>query len=120
MSSNSEPASIGIIISSPPSADLEASELALALTAFEMPVQLFFVGLGVTWLIDQQARKPNGKAANKVIAALPMYGVEQVFCCQSSLQTLAIEQNALPSFVSVLASESLQQQLQHCRQCLTF
>lgn len=116
---NSE-AAIGIIINTPPTADLEASELALALAAFDLPVKLFFIGLGVSWLLEQEPRKPQGKSASKVLSALPMYGVEDVFCSVESLTKLALEKNEISTLAKVVSNSELRAEISRCQHCLTF
>lgn len=112
--------SILVIISSPPSLDLEASELVLALAAFDLPVTLVFVGLGTHWLYTQNARKSGGKSAHKVLAALPIYGVEQVFCLKNDLALHGVEESSLPNFVHLLDQAQYQQQLAQSQHCFTF
>lgn len=119
MSSNSK-AAIAVIISSPPTADLEASELILALAAFDLPVQVFFVGLGVSWLLEQQPRKPQGKSATKVLAALPIYGVEEVFCAAESIAQLSIGPEAISKLAKLATNDELAAKISLCQHCLTF
>lgn len=119
MSSSSE-ATIAVIINTPPTADLEASELILALATFDLPVQLFFMDLGVSWLLEQQARKPQGKSAAKILAALPMYGVEQVYCSEESIALLSIKPEAINKLAKLASNKELAAKISRCRHCLTF
>ena len=77
---SSSDSSVLVIIRTPPNADLEAAELVLALAAFDLPVKVVFCDAGLFWLLPQQARKPNGKAAPKVLSAFPLYGIETLGC----------------------------------------
>ena len=56
MLSASEPR-ISVVINTAPSADLEPAELILALAAFDLPVQVFFTGNGLFWLLPQGSAK---------------------------------------------------------------
>lgn len=119
MSSNSSPI-VGVIITTPPTLDSEASELALALAAFDMPIKLIFTGLGISWLVPQEARKENGKSASKVLAALPMYGVDEVYYSTEDATKLLFSNLSLPKFSQALTTEELQQQIAQCAHCVTF
>lgn len=111
---------VSVIITQPPSLDLEASELALALAAFDLPVQLIMWGMGVTWLLPQESRKPNGKAAHKILAACPLYGIERIYCTQEDLDPYFADSTTLPSFVHVLNNEALAKLISNSQVCLTF
>lgn len=117
MLSNSK--SILIIINTPPSLDLEASELALALAAFDLPVQVVFVGLGVHWLSVQQARKAQGKAAHKVLGAFALYGIENIYACTEDITEQALLAHSLPSFVRILSATQLAELMATSSHCLT-
>ncbi|TNC84088.1 MAG: hypothetical protein CSH36_15440 [Thalassolituus sp.] len=68
-----------IIITTPPTPDCEALEFALAMAAFDHDVNIVFCGDGLFWLQPgQTARKPGGKNPQKLIKALPMYGIESI------------------------------------------
>lgn len=111
---------ISVVITQPPSLDLEASELALALAAFDLPVQLIMRGMGITWLLPQESRKPNGKAAHKVLAACPLYGIERVYCTQEDLDPYFADSATLPSFVYILNNEALAKLISNSQACFTF
>ena len=68
-----------IHITTPPTPDCEALEYALAMAAFDLDVRVLFSGRGLYWLTaGQQPRKPAGKNPEKLLAALPMYGIDEV------------------------------------------
>lgn len=68
-----------IYISTPPTPDCEALEYALALAAFDLDVAILFAGDGLFWLqSNQSARSVGGKSPSKLLAALPMFGIEDV------------------------------------------
>ncbi|MGB1091973.1 MAG: DsrE family protein [Oceanobacter sp.] len=104
--------SVSVVISSPPTPDLEALELPLALAAFDHEVTLVFVGAGVLWLSkSQQSRKPEGKSPSKFISALPMYECEQVFCSIEDLQRFGLSSDAVPAWVQIQSDADLSQHL---------
>ena len=68
-----------IHVTPPPSPDCEALEYALALAAFDLEVAIVFSGDGLFWLQpNQSARSVGGKSPSKLLAALPMFGIENV------------------------------------------
>lgn len=117
MSSNSN---IAVIIASAPSADVEASELVLALAAFDLPVKLFFIGAGVLWLVPQEPRKPQGKAAHKVLNALPMYGIEKVYYRTEDAAAYALNTTALVGLAQATTATEMQAMLTNSQHCFTF
>lgn len=69
-----------IHITQPPTPNCEALEYALAMAAFDLDVSILFSGRGVYWLKpSQQARITGGKNPQKLLAALPMYGIENIY-----------------------------------------
>lgn len=110
-----------IILSTPPSQDMEALELALALAAFEHSVTLLLTGAGIGWLYQQQqARKPNGRSADKLMAVLPMYDIDQVYYAAADIQQLAPGSASIHAFAKPLDTAAMQQLIQQSQHCLRF
>lgn len=110
-----------IILSSPPSQDLEPLELALALAAFDHPVTLLLTGAGIGWLNRlQQPRKPAGKSPDKLVGALPMYDIERVYYSQADQRKLTPVSNTLHAVAKPLETPAIQQLLQQHKHCLRF
>jgi len=66
-----------ILVTTPPTPDCEALEFALAMAAFDHDVSILFCGDGLFWLeAGQSERKPGGKNPQKLVKALPMYGID--------------------------------------------
>lgn len=66
-------------ITTPPTPDCEALEYALAMAAFDLDVRVLFSGYGLGWLMNGQTpRKSGGKNPAKLLAALPMYGIDDI------------------------------------------
>ena len=118
MSCNSN--NIAILIHTPPTADLEASELALALAAFDLPISLFFCGLGLTWLMPQNARKPQGKSATKVLTSLPLYGVDNIYYFANDNVTFNLNIHNFETIAQALDPQTWQQKIHSHKQCLVF
>lgn len=108
-----------IIINTAPTLDLEPVELLLALAAFEQQPKLLLMGEGIFHANTlQQAKRINGKAANKVMSALPMYDCEEIFICQSDIERFGLEHDILQSFCTVLNKQELQQLIQQSKHCV--
>lgn len=108
-----------IIINSAPSLDLEPIELLLALAAFEQNPKVLLMGEGIFHANTlQQAKRINGKAANKVMAALPMYDCDEVFVRQSDIEHFGLENDILQSTCTVLDKLTLQQLIQQSKHCV--
>lgn len=60
-------------------------ELAMAAAAFEQPVALLFSGDGVWQLIDHQNTRVGEKNHSKLVSALPIYGIAEIFIDSASL-----------------------------------
>jgi len=109
-----------IIIESSPTPDLEASELALALAAFDLPVQVLFRGAGVFWLLHQEERKIGGKSASKVLAAFPMYDIKKTLVTDQDIKKYNLNINSLIPSTSVIPTETLASLIKSAHHCFTF
>lgn len=105
-----------ILIQSPPTPDLEALDVALALAAFDQKVILLFIGAGCVWLNnDQHARSVGSKSPSKVLAALPMYDCNDLYY----LPEIASEYQYNP-LATPLSAEKCQQLVAQSQHCLSF
>tara|TARA_B100000446_G_scaffold6676_1_gene6466 strand:- start:3645 stop:3986 length:342 start_codon:yes stop_codon:yes gene_type:complete len=108
-----------IIISTPPSLDLEPVELLLALAAFEQQPKVLLMGEGIFYAnILQQSKRTNGKAAGKVMSALPMYDCEEIFICQTDVERFGLESDILQPFCTLLNKQQLHQLIQQSKHCV--
>ena len=108
-----------IIISSAPSLDLEPIEMVLALAAFEQQPKILLIGEGILYANTlQKEKKKNGKAANKIISALPLYDCEEIFICQSDIERFGLEKDILQPFCTLLNKQQLQQLIQKSKHCV--
>lgn len=89
----------------------EALDIALAGGAYDLPVAMLFLDDGVYQLMDAQAPahvQQKNLAAN--LQALPLFGIDDVFVCASSLQQRGNDQ-PLAVAAQILTSEQLQRLL---------
>lgn len=110
-----------IIISNPPSLDLEPLELLLALAAFEQAPKILLLGQGLHYANKlQQAKRTNGKSPSKVISALPMYDCEEILVRQEDLlqQGLALED--LQDFCRIVDNKQIKQLINQSKHCVNF
>lgn len=108
-----------IIINSAPTLDLEPIELVLALAAFEQQPKVLLMGPGIFHANTlQQAKRINGKAANKVISALPMYDCDEIFIRQADIEHFGLEKDILQPFCTVLNKQQLQQLIKQSTHCV--
>lgn len=108
-----------IIISSAPSLDLEPIELLLALAAFEQQPKVLLIGEGVLYANTLQLEKrTNGKAASKIVSALPMYDCEEIFICQSDIERFGLESDILQPFCTILNKQQRQMLIQQSKHCV--
>lgn len=110
-----------IILTKAPTPDLEPIELLLALAAFEQNPKVLLLGPGIYHANTlQQEKKPHGKAAGKVLAALPMYDCEEILVSQADLDQLSLDAEDLQSFCRMVSDAEIQQLIQHSQHCVTF
>lgn len=109
-----------IIIDTPPAPDLEASELALALAAFDLPVQVIFKDAGVFWLLPQDARKKGGKSASKVLSAFPLYGIKYASIAEEDIVKYSLNISKLPKTHKAIPNDKINSIIQSATHCFTF
>lgn len=110
-----------IIISTPPTLDLEPLELILALAAFEQTPKVLLLGQGIHYANTlQKQKKPGGKSPSKVISALPMYDCEEILIREQDLLLQGLQINDLQSFCSFVNDEQIQQLIKHSKHCVNF
>lgn len=74
----------------------DALDVALTCGVFELEVSLLFVDDGVLQLINHQQPQAIGqKSLSAVLSALPMYDIEQIYACSSSLSRYGLAPSSL-------------------------
>lgn len=110
-----------IIISTPPTLDLEPLELILAMAAFEQAPKVLLLGQGIHYFNKfQQAKKPNGKSPAKVASALPMYDCEEVFVREQDLEIQGLDRKDLQDFCSLVDNEQIKHIINQSKHCVNF
>ena len=110
-----------IILTTAPTPDLEPIELLLALAAFEQDPKLLLLGPGIYHANTlQQEKKPQGKAAGKLLSVLPMYDCEEILVSQSDLSQLSLSEEDLQSFCRIISDDEIKQLIQQSKHCVTF
>ena len=84
----------------------ETLETALAFAAYDQPVAILFSDLAVKQLTPQpESKRAGSKEIAKLIKALPMYDVEDIYFCQQSAQKYGLLSSDL-----VVSAQSLDKQ----------
>ncbi|NQX89605.1 MAG: sulfurtransferase complex subunit TusC [Halioglobus sp.] len=84
-------------------------DAALASAAFEQPVDLLFIGDGVLQLQSKQDNQAlKIKHMGKVLASLPLYGIDRVY-----VDAKAVSRYQLDLDASLLATEALEPDKMH-------
>lgn len=77
----------------------ESIDLALALAAFELPISLLFIEQGVWCLAAQDAAQVEHKPLDKMLTALGLYDIEQVFVGEQDLVRAGLKELAVSAEV---------------------
>lgn len=110
-----------IIISSPPTLDLEPIELTLALAAFEQAPKLLFINQGIHYLnIFQNMKKTNGKSPAKIMSVLPMYDCDEVFVAEQSMLNQGLVKEDLHPFCQFLDNQQIKELIKNSKHCVNF
>lgn len=110
-----------IIISSPPTLDLEPIELTLALAAFEQAPKILLLGQGIHYAnLLQSEKKPNGKSPSKLMSALPMYDCEEIYVGIKGMYEQGLKQQDLQGFCHFVDDKSIKQLINQSKHCVNF
>ncbi len=95
----------------------EALDLALAAATFDQHVDLLFLGAGCYQLIQaQNSNAIEAKSFSKMMAALPVYGIDTLLYEQDSLTKLGLKASQLAAPCKAVTHDeiaSLYQQADH-------
>lgn len=98
----------------------EALDLALAAGAFDLPIALLFLDDGVLQLLSQQSPAlVQQKDLGANLQALPLFGVENLYLCQHSLQQRGFSPKDLKLAAEALDSSQIQALIQRYDQVIT-
>lgn len=86
----------------------EALDIALAGGAYELPLGLLFLDDGVFQLAARQKpERIQQKSLAANLQALPLFGVDELFACSTSLAERGLAQDDLAVGVQVLPAEAI-------------
>ncbi len=97
----------------------EGLDALLAAAVYEQEIAVLFLNDGVFQLLQEQESR-FGKNHGKMLAALPIYGVDRIYVHQSSLKTRGLTEKNLILPVSALSDTDTQQLLGSFDQILSF
>ncbi len=115
--------SVLIIIKTPPYGSVpsrEAIDVAFAAATFDRHTEVVFLNEGVLNLLNSDSGDLPVKDISKIIASMPMYGIEQMyfdadFCTDLGIQSPQIFEQAQP-----ISRENVQQKMQDFDQVWVF
>ncbi|MBU1329434.1 MAG: sulfurtransferase complex subunit TusC [Gammaproteobacteria bacterium] len=98
----------------------EALDIVLAGGAYDLPIGLLFLDDGVFQLIAEQAPKAlQQKDITANLQALPLFGIEALYCCAHSLRERGLGQTPLALPAEALDASALQALLARYDQVIT-
>lgn len=84
----------------------ESLDIALSFAVMDCDVSLFFIDDGVYQLLKKQ-QGHQGKSLAKNLAAMGLYGIDNLYCDAQSLQQRALDQEDLIDGITVLSPSEL-------------
>ncbi len=94
----------------------ESLDLALGFAVMDCETRMLFVDDGVLQLLRNQSPTTQ-KNLSKNLAALPLYGVEKLYCDSASLQRRNLAPEQLIDGVEVLDNQQIQQLIAQASRC---
>ena len=99
----------------------EALDFALLSASFEQTVSLIFVDDGVLNLLPNQApAQIGGRDFISTFKALPLYDIEEVFVCETSLTSMGLTTQDCFIAVEALSCDQIIQQLKQADEVLVY
>ncbi len=99
----------------------EAIDAILASSAYDQALSVAFIDDGVFQLVNsQKAEAIEQKNLASMLAAFPLYDINNLFACQDSLTHRGIQEKDIPKDIQVLNNEQLKTLLQSQEHLLSF
>ncbi|HEY7772441.1 MAG TPA: sulfurtransferase complex subunit TusC [Marinagarivorans sp.] len=99
----------------------EGLEAALAAGAFEQNMAILFLDEGVWQLLDNQAAEHIArKNHQKMAKALPLFGIDKLYCSADHLHQRALEAEALAMTCQPLDNSQIKQLMANAKNILSF
>lgn len=98
-----------------------AVDAALAAAAFEQPLDLVFMGDGVLQLVPGQESDGVGRRnLGKLLASLPLYGIETVYAEKTSAERYGLDLEESPVPAHVVDASEIRAMVERCDHLLPF
>ncbi|RUR38479.1 sulfurtransferase complex subunit TusC [Vreelandella populi] len=99
----------------------EGLDAALVAAAFGHPVDLLFLGQGVTALLKKQGSgAPGMKATRPTMDMLEMYDIEQLWTSEETLEALSLTRSKLRDNVQLVQAQKMPAFMKNYSQILNF
>lgn len=99
----------------------EALDLALAAATFDQDVQLLYTGDACYQLINRQEPEHiDTKNITKMLKALPIYGIEEIYVDEDKLQQLNINKLANGLSVKIVGNDEIKQLYTNAKTVIRF
>lgn len=98
----------------------DALDFAMGATNYGHDVRLLFIDEGVLQLLSGQQPAEGIKNHEKRLKALPFFDIEELFCCQSSLEDRNMKKEDIPHDIRLCDSEAISTILNHCDHVVRF
>lgn len=99
----------------------EGLDALLATSAFTEEIQVFFVGDGVLQLKkDQNLDALGSKDYIKAFGLLELYDVEEIYVCETSLNSFGLTQADLVIDATLVGKSEIRQYWQACNKLISF
>ena len=98
----------------------ESLDAILAASVYEQALSVLFLDDGVFQLTAQQMTTPEQKNISKLLSAFPLYDINEVFVCQSSLKQRNLDTNSLCIAVKPLNNDEVNHLLRQQDQLISF
>ncbi|MCB1679949.1 MAG: sulfurtransferase complex subunit TusC [Halioglobus sp.] len=98
-----------------------AIETALAVAAFEQPVDILFMGDGVLQLLGQQDSQASGsRNMGRLLASLPLYDIEAVYVDGQAAAAYGVDLANSPVAATALTPAQVRELMDRCDKLLGF
>jgi tRNA 2-thiouridine synthesizing protein C len=98
----------------------EGLDALLAAAAFDLSVSALFIEDGVWSLLkEQNPEKLEQKNISKVLQVLPLYDVNELYCCQQSLESRNLHSH-ISEGVKALSNDEIKHLISEAHQVLSF
>ena len=98
----------------------ESLDAVLATSVYEQVLSVLFLDDGVFQLAKQQMTVLEQKNTANLLSAFPLYDINEVFVCQSSLKQRGLSINTLCLAVEPLSNDKIQHLMQQQDQLISF